>query len=111
MSGETESSRLTADRTVSGESGGTESATEQAPVAFAVTGGGEVGAEELAAITVALTPVAVADDGDDAAHARMAGWRRAAFIEGIGGRPSASRQDLVQGRFGLGYVGDPTSST
>ena len=73
---------------------------------FAITGGGEPTPEELAAITVALTPVAVTeDDGPDNVPR---GWNRAALIEGVGGRPSASLPDLVSGRFGLGHIGDPT---
>ena len=70
-----------------------------------VTGGGEPTPEQLAAVVIALTPVAV-DDGDDDNVPR--GWRRAALIEGVGGRPSASLPDLVSGRFGLGHIGDPT---
>lgn len=79
--------------------------TPTAP-AFVITGGGEPSAEELAAIVIALTPVAVEEDAgpDDVPR----GWNRAALIEGVGGRPSASLPDLVSGRFGLGHVGDPT---
>ena len=84
------------------------SADDQTPTtpAFAITGGGEPSAEELAAIVVALTPVAIDEDAgpDDVPR----GWNRAALIEGVGGRASASLPDLVSGRFGLGHVGDPT---
>lgn len=81
--------------------------TTTGSVDFAVTGGGEPSDEELAAITVALTPVVVeaADGGRDDVPR---GWNRAALIEGVGGRPSASLPDLVSGRFGLGHIGDPT---
>lgn len=72
-----------------------------------VTGGGEPPPEELAAIVVALTPVVVDDDGTEPDDVPR-GWHRAALIEGVGGRPSASLPDLVGGRFGLGHVGDPT---
>ena len=72
-----------------------------------VTGGGEPTPEQLAALAIALTPVA-GDDGDAAPDNVPRGWRRAALIEGVGGRPSASLPDLVQGRFGLGHVGDHT---
>ena len=70
-----------------------------------VTGGGEPTPEQLAAVVIALTPVADGDEGDDDVPR---GWRRAALIEGVGGRPSASLPDLVSGRFGLGHIGDPT---
>ncbi len=85
-------------------SGDDKTTIEPASVAFRVTGGGELSAEDLAALTVALTPV-----GAPAARPspRGGGWARAAIIEGIGGRPPASLPDLVQGRFGLGHVGDP----
>lgn len=74
--------------------------------ALVVTGGGEPTPAELAAVVVALTPTQD-DDGADPDDVPR-GWRRAALIEGVGGRPSASLPDLVQGRFGLGHVGDPT---
>lgn len=84
------------------------SADDQTPTtpAFAITGGGEPSPEELAAIVVALTPVAI--DEDEGPDDVPRGWNRAALIEGVGGRPSASLPDLVSGRFGLGHVGDPT---
>lgn len=73
-----------------------------------VTNGGDPSPEELAAIVVALTPVVV-EEADEAARDDVPrGWNRAALIEGVGGRPSASLPDLVSGRFGLGHVGDPT---
>jgi hypothetical protein len=78
----------------------------QQQVAFAVTGGGAPSAEELAALTIALTPVA----GDDSAPddgTQASGWRRAALVEGVGGRNAASLPDLISGRMGLGHVGDP----
>ena len=74
-----------------------------------VTGGGEPSAEELAAIVVALTPVVVEEGDQDGGRDDVPrGWNRAALIEGVGGRPSASLPDLVSGRFGLGHIGDPT---
>lgn len=74
-----------------------------------VTGGGEPTPEQVAALVIALAPVAGdGGDGDAAPDEVPRGWRRAALIEGVGGRPSASLPDLVQGRFGLGHVGDPT---
>ena len=83
------------------------------PVAWAVTGGGVPTPAELAAIAIALTPVPApaVDVPDDEATGsrRVANWVRAAIVEGIGGRPPTSMQDLDQGRFGLGHVGDPLS--
>lgn len=72
------------------------------------TGGGEPTPEQLAAVVVALTPVAAPDHGEEPDDVPR-GWRRAALIEGVGGRPSASLPDLTSGRFGLGHVGDPTA--
>lgn len=64
---------------------------------FAVTGGGEPTERELAALTVALSEIAAAR----AAEAAAAGgehdvppWRRAALLEGIGGRHAVSAADL-----------------
>lgn len=81
------------------------------PVDWAVVGGGSPTAEQLAAIAIALTPVpVVVEDRDEGSpEDGVSNWRRAAIIEGIGGRPPASYQDLVQGRTGLGHVGDPVS--
>lgn len=73
-----------------------------------VTGGGTPTSEQLAAVVIALTPVAV-PDRDEAPDTVPRGWRRAALIEGVGGRPSASLPDLTSGRFGLGHIGDPTA--
>jgi hypothetical protein len=88
---------------------GTSAADEETvQPAIVVTGGGEPTPAELAAIVVALTPVAVADEGAVGPDSRPSGWGRAALIEGVGGRPAVSRPDLVSGRFGLGRVGDPT---
>ncbi len=86
------------------------SAEEQTSTpSIVVTGGGEPSPEELAAIVVALTPVVVEEAADDAGRDDVPrGWNRAALIEGVGGRPSASLPDLVSGRFGLGHIGDPT---
>lgn len=72
-----------------------------------VTGGGEPSPEQLAALVIALTPVT--GDGTDEPDDVPRGWRRAALIEGVGGRPSASLPDLTSGRFGLGHIGDPTA--
>lgn len=71
-----------------------------------ITGGGDPTPEQLAALVIALTPTA--GDGDEEPDGVPRGWHRAALIEGVGGRPSASLPDLVSGRFGLGHIGDPT---
>ena len=61
------------------------------PPRYVVTGGGEPSAEELAALMVALTPVAGPAEDDDAAPA----WVDAALQEGIGRRPFVSADDLA----------------
>jgi hypothetical protein len=86
---------------------------DERPVAWRVTGGGDPSREQLAAITIALTPVRVPTVEDAPGHATrgawgVGNWQRAAIVEGLGGRRPASLQDLVQGRFGLGRLGDPT---
>ena len=81
--------------------------TEPRTPSVVVTGGGEPSPEELAALVIALTPVVVQEsDGEDPAGG-TSGWRRAALIEGVGGRAPVSYPDLTGGRFGLGHVGDP----
>lgn len=81
---------------------------EDRPVAWRVVGGGEPSPAEIAAITIALTPVVVeiADDDESTDTAGVSHWQRAAIVDAVGGRPAHSWQDLVQGRFGLGFVGD-----
>ena len=88
---------------------------EDRPLAWRVTGGGQPTPAQLAAIAIALTPVAAPPAGDDSPDEddggrRVSNWVRAAMVEGVGGRPPTSAQDLVQGRFGLGFVGDPLSN-
>ncbi len=64
---------------------------------FAVTGGGEPTEEELAALTVALSEIAAsrAEESDAADDDRVTpSWRRAALLEGVGGRPAVSAADL-----------------
>lgn len=58
-----------------------------------VTHGGELSDEEVAAVVIALTPV---DGGDVERDARPPSWRRAAIIEGLGGRPVSSAWDLAR---------------
>lgn len=81
--------------------------TEPRAPSIVVTGGGEPTPEQLVAVVIALTPVA--PDPAAAPDDVPRGWRRAALIEGVGGRPSASLPDLTSGRFGLGHIGDPTT--
>ena len=81
--------------------------TEPRTPSVVVTGGGEPSPEELAALVVALTPVVVAEVADEMPDTGPRGWRRAALIEGVGGRAPVSYPDLVGGRFGLGHIGDP----
>lgn len=86
-------------------------ADPDAPVAWRVVRGGDLSPEEVAAITVALTPVPAVDDDHaaDRPHHGPSNWQRAALVVGVGGRPPTSVQDLVGGRFGLGHVGNPTA--
>lgn len=62
------------------------------PPRYVVVGGGRPSAEELAALAVALTPVAVEDPDRDAAPS---GWIRAALLEGVGERAFASPAELA----------------
>jgi hypothetical protein len=59
---------------------------------YVITGGGEPSPEELAALTVALTPV-VTDGPASGADAPPA-WVRAALMENVGRRPLVSADDL-----------------
>jgi hypothetical protein len=71
---------------------------------YVVTGGGTPTPEQLAALAVAMTPVAVVDDGDDDAPASGARshWGHAALLEGVGHRTFVAMPDLAGGRFPLG---------
>ncbi len=69
----------------------------EAPLAFAITGGGAVTAEQLAALTVALTP----SGGNRDESTRSPAWARAARFEAIGHRPFWSAPDIDGGRFAL----------
>lgn len=68
---------------------------------YVIVGGGEPTPEELAALTVALTPVTVVADpaeaGDvvDPAYAGLPPWLRAALQENLGRRPFVSADDLL----------------
>ena len=58
---------------------------------YEIVGGGDPTPEELAAIVVALTPVAVEADGSDD---RPSGWERAAVWEAVGRRNFTSADDI-----------------
>ncbi len=60
-----------------------------------VTGGGEPTAEELAALVIALSPVAQAEAADAAGDGWSA-WGEAALLEGVGFRPFVSVDDVVR---------------
>lgn len=60
---------------------------------YVVVGGGRPTPEQLAALTVALTPTAVPDQ---APPDRPGGWARAALLEGVGARPFASPAELAR---------------
>ena len=70
---------------------------------YRIVGGGTPTPEQLAAVVVALTPVAVADDATTPAEAptRPSGWRRAALLEAVGSRVFSSPADLAADRVGL----------
>lgn len=57
---------------------------------YVVVGGGEPSAEQLAALTVALTPVVVVGESTP----EPSGWVRAGLLEAVGGRPFASPAEL-----------------
>ena len=61
---------------------------------YVVAGGGTPTGEQMAAIAVALTPVAVVTD--DGTEAEPPAWLRAALHEGVGGRPMATAEDLQE---------------
>lgn len=76
---------------------------DPAPPRYLITGGGTPSSEELAAITVALTPVARAPVEDDAPPSgALSNWAHAAIYEGIGHRTFVAAPDLAAGRFPLG---------
>ena len=61
---------------------------------YVVVDGGEPTPEQLAAIAVALTPVAVPTD--DGRPSRPPAWLRAALAEAVGGRPMTTAEDLQE---------------
>lgn len=69
---------------------------------YVVTGGGEPTPEQLAALAVAMTPVAVPADDDGPASGAASAWAHAALMEGVGHRTFVAMPDLAAGRFPLG---------
>lgn len=70
---------------------------------YVVTGGGTPTPEQLAAVVVALTPVAVDAPAEDAPSSGAASnWAHAALMEGVGHRTFVAMPDLAGGRFPLG---------
>lgn len=66
---------------------------EPANTDIRIVGGGRPSAEQLAALVVALTPTPPSP-AEETAPVREDPWRRAALIEGVGGRPPTSPADL-----------------
>lgn len=62
------------------------------PPRYQVVGGGAPSPEQVAALVIALTPVAVAPP--ERAERRVAPWAQAALLEGVGGRSLLSAADL-----------------
>jgi hypothetical protein len=66
---------------------------------YVVTAGGTPTPEQLAAVTVALTPVAVVVEDDAAPTGGLAPWAHAGLLESIGHRRFVAMPDLAAGRF------------
>ena len=77
------------------------SETPEAP-RYVVTGGGTPTPEQVAALTVAMTPVVVEDDDDAPTSGAASHWAHAALLEGVGHRTFVAMPDLAGGRFPLG---------
>jgi hypothetical protein len=90
---------------VSDEAGSDGADTAVGDVRWEITGGGEVGPEELAALAVALAPLVVATEPGAAngvgGGAQDTHWAKAARAEGLGHRPFVAWPDLEAGRFPL----------
>lgn len=67
---------------------------------YRIVGGGEPTPEQLAALAIALTPVARPDDA--VAADATSRWALAALREGVGHRTFVAAPDLDGGRFPLG---------
>jgi hypothetical protein len=68
---------------------------------YVITGGGTPTPEQLAAVTVALTPVVVAVEEDVVETGGLAPWARAGLLESVGHRRFVAMPDLAAGRFPL----------
>lgn len=62
-------------------------------IRYEIVRGGTPSPEELAALVVALTPVA-APPGEDGGTTERSGWLRAALREGVGQRSFVSADDV-----------------
>lgn len=72
------------------------------PPRYVVIGGGTPTPEQLAALAVAMTPVAVPDESEQApASGAPSNWAHAALMEGVGHRTFVAMPDLAGGRFPL----------
>lgn len=67
---------------------------------YVITGGGTPTPEQLAALTIAMTPVVV--EADEPTGPPGGNWASAAIREGVGHRTFVARADLQAGRFPLG---------
>ncbi len=69
---------------------------------YVITGGGTPTPEQLAALAVAMTPVAVPDeDAGTPPSGAASNWAHAALMEGVGHRTFVAMPDLAGGRFPL----------
>ena len=69
---------------------------------YVITGGGTPTVEQLAALAVAMTPVAVEVEDDGPSSGAASHWAHAALLEGVGHRTFVAAPDLAGGRFPLG---------
>ena len=69
---------------------------------YVITGGGTPTTEQLAALTVAMTPVAAPAEDDGPPSGAASAWAHAALMEGVGHRTFVAMPDLAGGRFPLG---------
>ncbi len=73
------------------------------PPRYVITGGGTPTPEQLAALAVAMTPVAAPDEDPEAPPGGApSNWAHAALMEGVGHRTFVAMPDLAGGRFPLG---------
>lgn len=79
------------------------SASEETPTTprYVVTGGGTPTPEQLAALVIAMTPVAAPAEDTGPSSGAASPWAHAALLEGIGHRTFVALPDLAAGRFPL----------